>query len=294
MEFDPFLYVAFLVGLVAGRVVRPHTPWVARATWITVGVLVGLLGASLDAVPVPQLIATLPLSLGFALLILGLTLAIYLLIARAAPPPPSPGSPAPARAERRAPVSLLLLGALVGGYALGHFLSIPTATALPWALYALLALVAFDLKLRPEGVRRVWVPLTAAVGGSLGAAVIFVGLAGTPAPAAFATAFAFGWYTLAGPLVGAREGGVLGLLAFATNFLREDLTMLVAPVFGRRLRGEGLTAIGGATSMDTTLYFVTRYGDEEAASLSLASGLVLTVAASLLLPVLLTLPYGTI
>jgi uncharacterized membrane protein YbjE (DUF340 family) len=42
--------------------------------------------------------------------------------------------------------------------------------------------------------------------------------------------------------------------------------------------------------MDTTLFFVTRYGESEAASLSLATGLVLTVAASLLLPVLLALP----
>ena len=63
--------------------------------------------------------------------------------------------------------------------------------------------------------------------------------------------------------------------------------MLLSPVFGGRLRGEGLAAMGGATSMDTTLYFVTRYGDAEAGSLALASGLVLTVVASLVLPALL-------
>ncbi len=68
--------------------------------------------------------------------------------------------------------------------------------------------------------------------------------------------------------------------------------MLLAPVIGRRLRGEGLTAMGGATSMDTTLYFVVRFGDAEAASIALTSGLILTVLASLLVPLLLALPAG--
>jgi len=290
VEFDPFLYVAFLAGLLAGWVVRPRTPWVPRATLITVGVLVGLLGASLDAVPFAQLIATIPLSLGFVALILGLTVAAYLLVVRWAPSRPARPPTTPPPAEGPVPLSLVLLGALVGGYALGHFLTLPTATGLTWALYALLALVAFDLKLRLEGLRRLWVPLTSALGGSAMAAAIFILLTGTPPAAALATAFAFGWYTLAGPLVGARTGAVLGLLAFATNFLREDLTMLLSPLLGRRLRGEGLAAMGGATSMDTTLFFVTRYGEPEAASLSLASGLVLTVAASLLLPALLAIP----
>ncbi len=290
MEFDPFLYAAFLAGFVAGRVVRPASPWVARATLVTVGVLVALLGASLNAVPVPRLIATVPLSLGFVALILVWTIAAYLLIARWAPRKyPNPTADT-ARGPRSTPLSFVLLGALFGGYAVGHYVTLPTAVALPWALYLLLALVAFDLKLDLEGLRRVWVPLSAAIAGSAAAATFFVLLTATPASAGFATSFAFGWYTLAGPLVGAREGAVLGLLAFTTNFLREDLTMLLSPVLGRRLRGEGLAAIGGATSMDTTLFFVTRYGEAEAASLSLASGLVLTVAASLLLPLLLTIP----
>jgi uncharacterized membrane protein YbjE (DUF340 family) len=287
VEFDPYLYLAFLLGLVAGRIVRPQTPWVGRATLVTVGVLVGLLGASLDAVPVGSLLATIPLSLAFAGLILGLTVAVYLLLARWSPPADPSENPRPPRHTERVPFSLLLLGALLGGYALGRLVALPTGTAIPWALYALLALVAFDLKLRTAGLRRLWVPLAAAVMGAVAAAAIFVVLTSTSVPVAFATSFAFGWYTLAGPLVGARAGALLGLLAFSTNFLREDLTMLLSPLVGGRLRDEGLTAMGGATSMDTTLYFVTRYGDVEGGSLALASGLVLTIAASLLLPAIL-------
>jgi uncharacterized membrane protein YbjE (DUF340 family) len=61
-------------------------------------------------------------------------------------------------------------------------------------------------------------------------------------------------------------------------------------VVGLPLGGEGLSALGGATAMDTTLYFVTRYGDRNAGSLALASGLILTVAASLVLPFVLAFP----
>jgi len=289
VEFDPYLYVAFGAGLLAGWVVRPRSPWVPRATLVTVGILVGLLGASLDAVPVPRLLLTIPLSLGFALLVLGLTAGVLLILVRWFPPAPA-GIPERTTPDERFPLSLLLLGTLLGGFALGHFVVVPTAEAIPWALYALLALVGFDLRLRVEALRTLWLPLTAAVTGAATAAVLFIAVVGTAAPIAFATTFAFGWYTLAGPLVGARAGAALGLLAFLTNFLREDLTMLLSPLIGRRMRGEGLAALGGATSMDTTLYFVTRYGDPDAGSLALATGLVLTVAASLILPLLLALP----
>ncbi len=289
MEFDPYLYLAFGAGLVAGWIVRPRSPWVPRATLVTVGLLVGLLGASLDAVPVPQLLLTIPVSLGFAILILALTGALALGLARGFPPS-SPSPLTKAQPDERVPLSLLLLAALLGGFAAGHFVAVPTTEAIPWALYALLALVAFDLRLRFEALRSLWIPLTAAVAGATAAALVFVAVVGTAAPVAFATSFAFGWYTLAGPLVGARAGAALGLLAFLTNFLREDLTMLLSPVVGRRMRGEGLAALGGATAMDTTLYFVTRYGDPDSGSLALATGLILTVAASLVLPLLLLLP----
>jgi uncharacterized membrane protein YbjE (DUF340 family) len=286
VEFDPYLYVAFGAGLLAGWLVRPRSPWVPRATLVTVGILVGLLGASLNAVPVPQLLLTIPISLAFAVLVLGFTAGTAWVLLRWRPPsravPEKPRSSDP-----RVPLSLLLLGALLGGFAIGHFLVLPTGEVIPWALYALLALVAFDLRLRVEALRTLWLPLVAAVAGATAAAGVIVAVLGTAAPVAFATSFAFGWYTLAGPLVAARAGASLGLLAFLTNFLREDLTMLVSPVVGGRMRGEGLAAMGGATSMDTTLYFVTRYGDPDAGSLALATGLVLTVAASLLLPALL-------
>ena len=288
MAFDPFLYVAFAVGLVAGRLIRPRTPWISRALVLTVIVLVGLLGASLSDVALGALAVTIPVALGFALLVLGLTAAVVLLLARTRPPP-TPAVPGTGGKERF-PLSFVLVAAVVAGFGIGRAVAIPTGTAIEWALYVLLALVAFDLPLHWEGLRSVWVPLTAAVVGALAAGALFAVASGTSLTISMATVLAFGWYTLAGPLVLARAGPVLGLLAFLTNFLRENLTMVLSPVVGRRLRGEGLAALGGATSMDTTLYFVTRYGDRDAGSLALASGLILTVSASLIVPLVLALP----
>jgi uncharacterized membrane protein YbjE (DUF340 family) len=288
VAFDPFLYVAFVIGLIAGRLIHQRSVWVPRALVLTVIVLVGLLGASLNDVSLGSLAVMVPVALGFALLILGLTAGASLLLVRIRPTTPAPTPSAQAR--ERFPLSLILVGAVLVGFGIGHVVSIPTGVTIEWALYALLAIVAFDLPLKWAGLRKVWVPLTAATAGALVAGALFALLSGIALPVAMGTSLAFGWYTLAGPLVLARAGAVLGLLAFLTNFLRENLTMVLSPVVGRRLRGEGLTALGGATAMDTTLYFVTRYGDRDAGSLALASGLILTVAASLIVPLVLALP----
>jgi uncharacterized membrane protein YbjE (DUF340 family) len=288
VAFDPLLYIAFAIGFVAGRFVPSRGPWVPRATLVTIVVLVGLLGASLNAVPWTSLVAAVPAAIAFALLILALTAGIYLGLVRLRPDP-TPSNPAPPRDERL-PLSLVLLASLLVGLGIGRVVSIPAESAIPWVLYLLLALVGFDIPLRLSALRGVWVPLTAAISGAVAAAILFALADHLAVSAALATSLAFGFYSLAGPLVAARAGAVLGLLAFLTNFLREDLTMILSPYLGRRLRGAGLASLGGATSMDTTLYFVTRYGDAEAGSLALASGLILTITASLLLPAVLSLP----
>ena len=288
MEFDPFLYIAFAIGFVAGRLTSVRSPWIGYATRATVVVLVGLLGASLDAVPGLSLLETIPLAVAFALAILGLTAGVYLLLARWAPDPTTAGPDLDS--VERLPFSLVLLASLLVGFGIGRVATVPATSAIPWVLYVLLALVGFDITLRLSALRGVWKPLTAAAVAALLAAALFVIVDRLAVGAALATSLGFGFYSLAGPLVASRAGAVLGLLAFLTNFLREDLTMLLSPYVGRRLRGGGLAALGGATSMDTTLYFVTRYGDRDSASLALANGLILTVAATLLLPAALALP----
>jgi uncharacterized membrane protein YbjE (DUF340 family) len=288
LAFDPFLYVALAAGIVAGRLSRVRSPWTGRATRATVVGLVGLLGTLLDTVPPASLALIVPIALGFAGLLLAVTAGMYLVLAhRDSRPPGGVGIPRPAEPL---PFSVVLIAALLAGFALGRVVSLPTDLAITWALYVLLALVGFELPLQRIGARELAIPLSAAAAGSLACALVLI-VVGVAGPVAFSTTFAFGWYTLAGPLVAARAGALLGLFAFLSNFFRENLTMVLSPYLGRRLRGPGLTALGGATSMDTTLYFVTRYGDETAGSLALASGLVLTLTAGVLLPLFLALPF---
>jgi uncharacterized membrane protein YbjE (DUF340 family) len=288
VAFDPFLYLALAVGLLAGWLVRPTSPWVGRLTLATIVVLVGLLGASLTGLSPGALLFTIPLALGFVALVLGLTAAACLLLVRLRPPRPSP--PSPEGPRERVPFSVGLLVALAVGYAVGRAIAIPTALGIPLALYVLLFLVGFGLRLTWARLPSLWVPLSAAVAGAAGAGLAFAAATGTPLSVSLATSMGFGFYSLTGPLVEARVGAVLGLLAFLTNFLRENLTMVLSPLAGRRLRGEGLAAWGGATSMDTTLFFVTRYGDRDAGTLAIANGLILTITASLVVPLLLALP----
>ncbi|MCI4331376.1 MAG: lysine exporter LysO family protein [Thermoplasmata archaeon] len=289
MGIDPFLYIAFGAGLLAGRIPHRPLPWIGRATFLTVCALIFFLGAELGSIPGFNPLLDIPASLLFAGLICGFTVAIVLVLPR----PPAPAENGSAEEFRPRPVWIVFLGALVLGFAAGRSTSFPTATFLTASLYVLLALVAFDLRFSKSALGRVWVPLLSAIVGALAAATVFELIDPVGWVPALATALGFGWYTLAGPLVTARFGASLGLLAFLTNFLRENLTLVLSPYLGRWVRSEGLVAMGGATSMDTTLYSAVRYGapagDPTTGTLALASGLILTVAASLVLPLLLSL-----
>jgi len=287
VSFDPFLYVALAAGFVTGRFVRVPSRWIRRASIATVLALVGLLGGSIAPLPVGVVTRAIPVALAFTLLILGFTTLALVLLARRPPTASRQASASDRRSSVR--VSLIILAALLVGYALGRLTSLAFATGIPFALYVLLALVGLDLTLSRSGLRHAWLPITAAAVGAVAAALLFAAISMVAPSVSFATALAFGWYSLAGPLVAARAGASLGVVAFLTNFFRENLTMVLSPVVGPRLRGDGLAAIGGATSMDTTLFFITRYGDPDAGGLALTTGLVLTLSAGLVLPLVLSL-----
>jgi uncharacterized membrane protein YbjE (DUF340 family) len=288
VEFDPFLYLALAAGLAAGYVVRPTSPWVGHLTSATIVVLIALLGAALSAIAPTELVLAIPAAIGLVALLLLLTAAIAVLLRRAHRPSPASREPPPA--SHRFPLSAALLVALIAGYSVGRIVTLPADAAIPYALYVLLALVGFGLRLVWGRLPSLWIPLTAAVVGAAVVALLVAVLTGLPLAICLSLTMGFGFYSLAGPLVAARVGAFLGLFAFLTNFLRENLTMLLAPYAGARLGGEGLSAWGGATSMDTTLYFVTRFGDADSGTLAIANGLILTIVATVALPVLLALP----
>lgn len=214
---DPLLCLSFVGGFVVGRLVRRRSPWISYATLGTVVLIVTLFGASLASEPVVRLLETIPAALLLVAVIgiatVGVAVGLLRATRRGAGLPPLTPTPA-----GRISLPPLLIGALAGGYVLGRFVALPTSTVIPWVLYAMVALVAFGLELHLADLKTLWIPLVAApVGATVGAIVIVLWL-GLSAPVALATTFGMAWYSLAGPLVAARAGAVVGLLAFLVNF----------------------------------------------------------------------------
>ncbi|MCE4601143.1 MAG: lysine exporter LysO family protein [Desulfurococcales archaeon] len=87
-----------------------------------------------------------------------------------------------------------------------------------------------------------------------------------------------GWYSLAGPLI-ALHDPVLGLVAFLANLLREILHISIYPVLAARGWSCRGVSIGGATTMDTGLPVVVKFGGPSAALLALGQGAVITMLA---------------
>lgn len=132
-------------------------------------------------------------------------------------------------------------------------------------------------RMRRVGVRILVMPFAVAsgsiVGGLVGGLVLGISVGG-----AMAVSAGFGWYTLAGPLLGQLLGAQWGALGFVANFMRELLTIFTAP-WTCRLGKRVSVAFGGATSMDTTLGVIVRYCGAEALITSFSSGFILSVLA---------------
>jgi len=132
-------------------------------------------------------------------------------------------------------------------------------------------------KMRRMGLKILVVPFAVASGSIAGAVVIALILKINVVATASLSA-GFGWYTLAGPLAGQLLGVKWGAFAFTTNFFREMLTILTVPL-AVRLDKYVPVAFGGATSMDTTLPVIVKYGGSEMLIMAFSSGFILSLIA---------------
>jgi uncharacterized membrane protein YbjE (DUF340 family) len=101
-----------------------------------------------------------------------------------------------------------------------------------------------------------------------------------------AVAFGMGWYSFTGPYLAAAgdaAGGAYGLLV---NFLREQLTFVLAPLLARRFGKVGVLAMGGATTMDNTLPLYTALYGSSFSIYAFANGVVLTVLVPIIVPLI--------
>jgi len=132
-------------------------------------------------------------------------------------------------------------------------------------------------KLRKAGLKILVVPFSIALGsilgGLIGGLILRINVF-----ASMAISAGYGWYTLAGPLVGQLFGVEFGALGFIVNFLRELLTIATISLTVK-IDKYAPIAFGGATSMDTTLPVIVRYSGSESLIMAFSSGFTLSLIA---------------
>ncbi len=161
-------------------------------------------------------------------------------------------------------------------------------TASEWILFVLLFFIGIQLRnsgltlrqilLNKQGMVIALVIIsTSMIGGLIAGKILDI-----PTYQALAMASGFGWYSLAGILMGDAFGPIFGGASFMIELLRELLALVVIPLL---IRSRPCTAIGyaGATAMDFTLPVIQTTGGVRCVPIAIVSGFIL----SLLVPVLM-------
>jgi uncharacterized membrane protein YbjE (DUF340 family) len=191
--------------------------------------------------------------------------------------------PATAGEVRKPVISLYVAAALAAGLAAGAVAEFNYASAIDPLLLFLLFIAGIDMAHveirldRSMFLAPVVTLLAAGIVGLLFALFFRI----TPA-----VAFGLGWYSFTGPYlasVGDAAGGAYGLLV---NFLREQLTFLLAPPLAKRLGKLGVLAMGGATTMDNTLPLYTALYGSSFALYAFANGVLLTAVVPVAVPLI--------
>ncbi|MDW3137581.1 lysine exporter LysO family protein [Vibrio sp. 1288] len=185
--------------------------------------------------------------------------------------------------------SVKLIVVVGGGLVVGLLLPIDLSwvdTASEWILFLLLFFIGIQLRnsgltlrqilLNKQGMAIAAVVIaTCMLGGVLAAVLLDL-----PLYQALAMASGFGWYSLAGILMGDAFGPVFGGASFLIELMRELVALVAIPLF---IRSYPCTAIGyaGATAMDFTLPVIQTTGGVRCVPVAIVSGFIL----SLLVPV---------
>ncbi|MDH5482009.1 MAG: lysine exporter LysO family protein [Candidatus Bathyarchaeota archaeon] len=132
-------------------------------------------------------------------------------------------------------------------------------------------------KIRKTGLKILIFPFSVALGSILGGLVAGL-ILNINVFASMAISAGFGWYTLAGPFVWNFFGAELGMLGFTVNFLRELLTIATISLTAK-IDKYAPIALGGATTMDTTLPIIVRYCGSDTLITAFSSGFTLSIIA---------------
>ncbi|MCG9678603.1 lysine exporter LysO family protein [Vibrio sp. Isolate24] len=187
--------------------------------------------------------------------------------------------------------SVKLIAVVGGGLFAGLMLPIDLSwvdTASEWILFVLLFFIGIQLRNSGLTLRQILlnkhgmiialvIIATSMIGGIVAAVLLDIDLY-----RGLAMASGFGWYSLAGILMGDAFGPVYGGASFMIELLRELIALVLIPL---AIRSRPCTAIGyaGATAMDFTLPVIQTTGGVRCVPIAIVSGFIL----SLLVPVLM-------
>ncbi|MCU7788287.1 LysO family transporter [Pyrobaculum sp. 3827-6] len=188
-----------------------------------------------------------------------------------------------ASSAQRPAITLYVVFALAAGFAAGSVAKLDYSSAVDPLLIVLLLAAGADMA--GVGVR-FEISMLAAPAISLAATAVVAPLFTLLFNITPAVAFGMGWYSFTGPYLAAAgdaAGGAYGLLV---NFLREQLTFVLAPLLARRFGKVGVLAMGGATTMDNTLPLYTALYGSSFSIYAFANGVVLTVLVPIIVPLI--------
>jgi uncharacterized membrane protein YbjE (DUF340 family) len=188
----------------------------------------------------------------------------------------------------------LVLGSLTAGILVGRIFSPDFGNAYEAMLDVLILLIGIDLgislsvdELKKLGKKSIVLPAGTLLGSLLGGAVGALML-GISLKWGLAIGAGCGWYSITGPLI-AQYSPVYGAMGFLANLLREILTIVLYPAAIKWIPPEKAVVMGGATTMDTTLPIITKFGGRETALVAFVHGFILTAVVPFVVSFILSL-----
>ncbi len=198
--------------------------------------------------------------------------------------------------KRQALVSLIVFATGLGYGALAGASYEALEPAIAWTLALLIFLVGVSMGVDYERLRgslakihRPLILVTATIAGALTSGALLAYLLRIPVGISLAIAAGSGWYSFTGPYLAIIDP-YYGFVGFTSNLLREIFMLISYPVFSRRIGFEAIS-IGGATTMDSTLPVVARFGGVDLALAAFIHGLLLTLTVPFLVPLLASLQF---
>ncbi|MFB9133876.1 lysine exporter LysO family protein [Vibrio olivae] len=287
-----FIFAPLVVGYLFTLSNTAITQTINRATSYLIYVILSLMGLSLAALDnLGQNLQTIVQYTAVFFLCLGGANLLFLPLVDRWLPLQTEAAKSKLPLSSMALESVKLIVVVGGGLLVGILLPIDLSwvdTASEWILFILLFFIGIQLRnsgltlgqilLNKHGMIIASVIIfTSMLGGLLAAWILDIGVFH-----GLAMASGFGWYSLAGILMGDAFGPVFGGASFLIELLRELVALVMIPML---IRTRPCTAIGyaGATAMDFTLPVIQTTGGVRCVPIAIVSGFIL----SLLVPVLM-------